>query len=66
MKFWRKYLGNLALMAVIFGGFAIFATVFYPETLPILGSMGQAYSGLNLWPIIILGLLVAALPRNRR
>jgi hypothetical protein len=65
MKFWRKYLRNLALMTVIFGGFAIFAAVFYPETLSVFWGIGQVYSGLNLWPIVVLGLLIAALPRKR-
>ncbi len=66
MSFWRTYIRNLVVMALIFGAVAIFAAIFYPDTLSVFAGVGQIYSGFNLWPIIILGLLVVALPRRRR
>jgi len=66
MKSWQAFIRNLGLMVLIFGGMTIFAAIFYPETLSVFYSMGQVYSGLNLWPIIILMLIIAAIPRKKR
>jgi hypothetical protein len=66
MQFGRAFIRNLGLMILIFGGMAIFAAIFYPETLSVFYGIGQVYSGLNLWPIIILTLIIAAIPRRKR
>lgn len=66
MKFLLAYLRNLFLIALVVVGMIVFVKIFYPETLPFFPLIGQVYSGLNLWPIIILILLVTALPRRRR
>ena len=66
MKYLKTYLHNLLLMILIFGGMLIFMKIFYPETLSLFPLMGQMVSGFNLWPIVILTLLVSALPRRRR
>jgi hypothetical protein len=66
MQFGRAFIRNLSLMVLIFGGMVIFAAIFYPETLSVFYAMGQVYSGLNLWPIIILMLIITAIPRRKR
>lgn len=66
MKFLQAYLRNLFLMALVVVGMLVFAKIFYPGVLSFLPLMGQVYSGLNMWPAIILVLLVVALPRRRR
>lgn len=66
MKFWQAFIRNLLVMVLIFGGIAILAAIFYPKTLSVFYGMGQVYSGLNLWPIIILLLIIAAIPRKKR
>jgi hypothetical protein len=66
MDFLKAYLRNLLLMALVIGGMLIFMRIFYPDALGLLPLIGQVYSGLNLWPIIILALLALALPRRRR
>lgn len=66
MKFWQAFIRNLLVMFLIFGGIVIFMAIFYPATLPIFYMMGQVYNGLNMWPIIILVLIVAAIPRKSR
>lgn len=53
-------------MIAIFLGMLLFAKIFYPETIPVFLGIGQLYTGLNLWPIIILMLLMSALPKRRR
>ena len=65
MNFWKTFIRNLLMMVLIFGGIAIFMVIFYPKTLPLFYAMGQVYSGLNIWPIIILSLIVTAIPRRR-
>ena len=66
MSFWRTYIRNLVVIVLVFGVAAVCAVIFYPETLPVFAGMSQVYSGLKLWPFIILSLLIAALPRRRR
>ena len=66
MNFIRVYLRNLLLMALVVGGMLVFTKVFYPDALSLLPLVGQVYSAANLWPILILVLLVLALPRRRR
>ncbi len=66
MSYIKAYLRNLLLMALVFGGMLVFMRIFYPDALSALPMMGQIYGALNLWPIIILILLVMALPRRRR
>ena len=66
MTFLRGYLRNLLLIALVLVGMLIFMRVFYPDTLAVLPLMGEIYSALNLWPLLILVLLVLALPRRRR
>lgn len=65
MRFWRTFVRNLMLMALVLGGMTLFVAIFYPETLSVFKMMGQVYSGLNLWPMIILLLVLAAVPRRR-
>jgi hypothetical protein len=66
MSYLRAYLRNLLILALVMVGLFIFVMIFYPATLSFFSAMGQAYSALKLWPLIILFLLVAALPRRRR
>lgn len=65
-NFWRAYLRNLAILALVVIGVAIFAAIFYPDTLSIFFNMGQMYSALKLWPIIIVAIFLFALPHKRR
>jgi hypothetical protein len=57
---------NLGLLVLVIGGIVIFAAIFYPETLSVFSAMGQFYSALKLWPIIILMLVLSAVPRGKR
>lgn len=65
MNNFQKFIKNLLLMGLIFVIAFIFMAIFYPETLPIFSGMGQVYSGLRLWPFIIIFILLAAIPRRR-
>lgn len=65
-NFWLTYLRNLSILALVVIGAAIFAAIFYPDTLSIFFTMGQMYSALKLWPLIILAALLFALPNKRR
>ena len=64
MNFIRAYIRNLFLIAVAIVGMFVFMKIFYPDALAILPFMGQIYSAFNLWPLLILSLLVFALPRR--
>jgi len=65
MGFLRSYLRNLLIIALVFIFMLVFTKIFYPDTLAIFPLIGQIFSGFNLWPLIILMLLVLALPRRR-
>lgn len=65
MKFLKSYLRNLLIIVLVIAGMALFMRIFYPEALSVFPLMGQVYTGLNLWPFIILALLVFALPRRK-
>ena len=65
MGFLRSYLRNLLIIALVFIFMLVFMKIFYPDTLAFFPLIGQIYSGFNLWPLIILMLLVLALPRRR-
>jgi hypothetical protein len=66
MSYFKRYLQNLLLMALVFGGMLVFMRIFYPDALGVLPMIGQIYGAFNLWPIIVLMLLVMALPRRRQ
>ncbi len=65
MKYLKTFAENILIMILIFGGLAIFAKIFYPETLNIIPAFGEIIAGLKLWPIVILILLMSALPRRK-
>jgi hypothetical protein len=66
MKFLSAYLRNLLILILIIAGSLIFLRIFYPDTLPLISTMGSFYGALKLWPIIILALLIFAMPRRSR
>jgi hypothetical protein len=66
MDFLKAFLRNLLLIALVIVGMLVFAKIFYPDALSVFPLVGKVYSGLNLWPIIVLGLLLLAWPRRRR
>lgn len=59
-----KFLQNLLIVVVLSIAMGIFLAIFYPKTLPIFWTMGKMYTGLNLWPIIILSLVLMSLPKK--
>jgi hypothetical protein len=66
MNYLIAYLRNLLVITLVIGVMFIFVRIFYPGVLTIYSEMGNAYTILKLWPILILGLLVMALPQRRR
>ncbi len=64
MNFLLRYLRNLALLALVIGGAVLFVKWISPATLPIFSTVLKVYKGLNLWPIVIIFVLVVALPRR--
>ncbi len=76
--FWRAWLHNLWVTLAIIVGVAlfmlIFMRIFYSDsisaTLFILQAGAMMISALNLWPIVVLAIIVglfsSALPRRRR
>ena len=64
-KFLCAYLHNLLLITLAIGSMVVLTKVFYPETLSLFSFIGRVYSALNLWPIFVVILLIAALPRRR-
>ncbi len=65
MTYIKAYFRNLGLILGVVVFMLVFARIFYPDVLSALPLIGQVYSGLNLWPFIILSLLIFALPRRR-
>jgi uncharacterized membrane protein len=65
MKYLKTFLQNLLILILVIISMTIFAKIFYPETLSVFSAMGELYTALKLWPIIILVLLASALPRRR-
>jgi hypothetical protein len=66
MRFLKAYLRNLLLMVLVFAGVVLFLRIFYPDARGLIPLVGQVYSGLNMWPFVILALLLLASPRRRR
>jgi len=66
MSYLKRYLRNLLILALVIGGMFLFVAIFYPNTMSIFSGVGQVFSALKLWPILVLVLLVGALPRRRR
>jgi len=66
MNYLRAYIRNLFILVLVICGMLIFMKIFYPDALSLFPLMGQLVGGLNLWPIVILLLLAAALPYRRR
>jgi len=64
MRFILRYLRNLALLALVIAGAVFFVKLISPATLPIFSTILKAYKGLNLWPIVIIFVLLVALPRR--
>ena len=77
-QFWRAWFRNIGVMlAVIIGTclfLLIFARIFYPDTISMTVQMlkwtGEIFSAFNLWPIVVLliivGLLTSTMPHRRR
>jgi hypothetical protein len=66
MRFILTYLRNLALLVMVIAGAVFFVKFLSPHTLPIFSAVIKAYKGLNLWPIVIIFLMIVALPRRSR
>jgi hypothetical protein len=64
--FWKEYLGNLLKVGLVVVGTVIFLKVLYPDSLSLLAGTSQVFAGLAIWPFIVLGLLLFALPRRKR
>ena len=57
---------NLLLLTIIIISTMIFTKIFYPNALNAFIEIGKVYTGLNLWPIIIVVLLLSALPKKSK
>ncbi len=71
LREWGKNLfRNILVFLLVCIGMGIFTWIFYPDALSLLILTGdgtiQLANGLNLWPIIILGIIISALPRPKR
>lgn len=66
MDYLRDYLQNVVIFVLVVLGLLIFLRVFYPDTLALLPALGEVYTALNFWPLLVLALLVYLLPRRRR
>ena len=66
MIFLKAYLRNLLIIASVFIGMLVFTRIFYPDVINVLPLIGEVYTAFDLWPIIILSMLVFALPIRRR
>jgi len=74
MDFIREWIRNLFINVLVFIGAIIFVLIFmkifYPNTISFLVLAGQTSvqfaSALKFWPIIILGVIIAAMPRRTR
>jgi hypothetical protein len=65
MKFLKRFFINLAIMVGIIIFLAIFIKIFYPEALEIFSGVGEVFSALNLWIMIILCLIISAIPKRK-
>jgi hypothetical protein len=73
-NFLRDWFHNLwvTVAAVIGAGLfmLIFMRIFYPESIPVMYLMAQGgiefITMLKLWPFVVLGIFISALPRRRR
>jgi hypothetical protein len=66
MKYLKEFLKNILIIIAIIIGMGIFIKIFYPETLPFFGAMGELITGMKLLPIVILFIIISALPKRRR
>jgi hypothetical protein len=66
MRFILRYLRNLALLTLVIAGAVYFVKLISPSTLPIFSTVIKAYRGLDLWPIVIIFVMLVALPRRER
>lgn len=70
MDYFLKFVTNIFILLAVVVGTAIFMQIFYPESLEFLVQtfevMFEFISSLRLWPIVIVGLIVAMLPKRRR
>jgi len=61
----KRFTQNLLILLGIIIFMGIFTWIFYPEALDLFWAMGEVFSGLNLWAIVILSLIISALPRRK-
>jgi hypothetical protein len=61
----KRFTKNLLILAGVFIFTWVFMLIFYPETLEAFSMIGEVYTALKLWPIIILVLILGALPKRK-
>jgi hypothetical protein len=54
------------LLTLVIAGAVYFVKLISPSTLPIFSTVIKAYRGLDLWPIVIIFVMLVALPRRER
>jgi hypothetical protein len=66
MSYFRDYMRNILILVLLLAGMWVFMRIFYPDALALVPAIGEVYTLMNLWPIMILALLAFLLPRRRR
>lgn len=66
MDYFIRFITNIIILVAVLAGAAVFMRIFYPDALELFPYMFDLISGLRLWPIVIVALIVAMLPRRRR
>jgi hypothetical protein len=66
MTFLKYFFRNLAIFFGVFIFMGLFTWIFYPEALPLFKGIGEFYTGLKIWPIIILVIIASCIPRRSK